>query len=89
MVLLDADTAGCVLAWLNSDGALDPERSRTPQSCIEDLDRVVLEITDPAGIPYSNACAGSSCSSRRASPTPGEMFSETHRCRRGVQEATP
>ncbi|MEU5011090.1 hypothetical protein AB0G35_12445 [Streptomyces sp. NPDC021749] len=52
MVLLDADTAGCVLTWLNNGGTLDPERSRILQSCIEDLDRVIPEITDSAGIQY-------------------------------------
>ncbi|MEV6022773.1 hypothetical protein [Streptomyces sp. NPDC052036] len=50
--MLDADTAGCVLTWLNNGGTLDPERSRILQSCIEDLDRVIPEITDPAGIQY-------------------------------------
>ncbi|MFJ5528748.1 hypothetical protein [Streptomyces sp. NPDC093261] len=50
--MLDADTAGCVLTWLNNGGTLDPERSRILQSCVEDLDRVIPEITDPAGIQY-------------------------------------
>ncbi|MFD3481314.1 hypothetical protein [Streptomyces sp. NPDC058695] len=50
--MLDADTAGCVLTWLDNDGTLDPERSRILQSCIEDLDRAIPEITDPAGIQY-------------------------------------
>ncbi|MGW8742608.1 hypothetical protein [Streptomyces sp. WAC 04229] len=50
--MLDADTSGCVLTWLNNDGALDPEGSRILQSCIEDLDRVIPEITDRAGIHY-------------------------------------
>ncbi|WP_262009231.1 hypothetical protein [Streptomyces sp. FIT100] len=52
MVMLDADTAGCVLTWLNNGGTLDPERCRILQSCIEDLDRVIPEITDPAGTRY-------------------------------------
>ncbi|MFK0263804.1 hypothetical protein ACIQU1_21075 [Streptomyces angustmyceticus] len=52
MVLLDADTAGCVLTWLNNGGTLDPKRTRILQSCIEDLDRVVPEITEPAGTRY-------------------------------------
>ncbi|MFE0629417.1 hypothetical protein ACFW3D_20960 [Streptomyces sp. NPDC058864] len=50
--MLDADTAGCVLTWLNNGGALDRERSRILQRCIEDLDRVIPAITDPAGIQY-------------------------------------
>ncbi|MFJ3818552.1 hypothetical protein [Streptomyces sp. NPDC090056] len=52
MVLLDADTAGCVLTWLNSGGALDPKRIRILQSCIEDLNRVIPQITEPAGTQY-------------------------------------
>ncbi|WP_245727790.1 hypothetical protein [Streptomyces vietnamensis] len=52
MVLLDADTAGCVLTWLNNGGALDPKRTRILQSCIEDLDRVIPQITEPAGTQY-------------------------------------
>ncbi|MFI9207876.1 hypothetical protein ACIGW7_06995 [Streptomyces sp. NPDC053253] len=52
MVLLDADTAGCVLTWLNNGGALDPKRTRILRSCIEDLDRVIPQITEPAGAQY-------------------------------------
>ncbi|UXY29894.1 hypothetical protein N8I87_27275 [Streptomyces sp. HUAS TT20] len=52
MVLLDADIAGCVFTWLNNGGTLDPGRSRILQSCIEDLDRVMPEITDPDGTQY-------------------------------------
>lgn len=52
MVLLDADTAGCVHTWLSNGGALDPERTRVLQHCIEDLDRVILQITEPAGAHY-------------------------------------
>lgn len=52
MVLLDADTAGCVLTWLNNGGTLDPDRSRILQSCIEKLDLVIPEITGLAGIQY-------------------------------------
>ncbi|MER0482182.1 hypothetical protein ABR737_28245 [Streptomyces sp. Edi2] len=52
LVLLDADTAGCVLTWLNNGGTLDPERTRTLRSRIDDLDRVIPEITEPAGMQY-------------------------------------
>ncbi|MFC9228884.1 hypothetical protein ACFTZI_07925 [Streptomyces decoyicus] len=52
MVLLDADTAGCVLTWLNNGGTLDPRRTRVLRSCIEELDRVIPEITESAGIQY-------------------------------------
>ncbi|MFG2986426.1 hypothetical protein ACGFYQ_35130 [Streptomyces sp. NPDC048258] len=50
--LLDLYTAGCVVAWLNNGGTLDPENSRILQSCIEDLDQFVPEINDPAGTQY-------------------------------------
>ncbi|MFD5733479.1 hypothetical protein ACFWIY_11670 [Streptomyces sioyaensis] len=52
MVLLDADIAGCVFTWLNNSGTLAPKRSRILRRCIEDLDRVLPEITEPAGIQY-------------------------------------
>jgi hypothetical protein len=52
MVLLDAETTGCVFTWLNNGGTLDPERSRILRSCIEDLDRVIPEITEPDGTQY-------------------------------------
>ncbi|MDT0457670.1 hypothetical protein RM550_18315 [Streptomyces sp. DSM 41527] len=52
LVLLDAETAGCVLTWLNNGGTLDPERTRVLRSRIEDLDRVIPEIPDSAGIQY-------------------------------------
>ncbi|SEE48466.1 hypothetical protein SAMN05428954_2763 [Streptomyces sp. 2112.3] len=52
LVLLDADTAGCVLAWLNNGGTLDPERTRVLRSRIEDLGRVIPEVPDSAGIQY-------------------------------------
>ncbi|MFH9727546.1 hypothetical protein ACH4M4_31950 [Streptomyces sp. NPDC017254] len=38
MVLIDADTAGCVLTRLNNDGTLDPKRTRILQTCFEDMD---------------------------------------------------
>ncbi|MGW2659154.1 hypothetical protein ACWC1D_36735 [Streptomyces sp. NPDC001478] len=52
MVLLDAETAGCVLTWLNNGGVLDPKRTRILESCIEDLDRVIPQINEPAGTKY-------------------------------------
>ncbi|MEU6619735.1 hypothetical protein ABZ926_02925 [Streptomyces litmocidini] len=33
-------------------GPWDPERTRILQSCIEDLDRVVPQLTEPAGTQY-------------------------------------
>ncbi|MEU6106118.1 hypothetical protein [Streptomyces flaveolus] len=46
VVMLDADTAGCASTWIKNGGALDPERRRILQICIEDLDRVVPQISD-------------------------------------------
>ncbi|MER7149956.1 hypothetical protein [Streptomyces lydicus] len=52
MVLLDASVAGCVSTWLNNAGSLDPARSRILQAGIEDLDRVLLEITEAQELRY-------------------------------------
>lgn len=46
VVLLDADTAGCVSTWLGNGGHLDPERSRILAACVEDLDTVIAVFTD-------------------------------------------
>ncbi|WP_237281575.1 hypothetical protein [Streptomyces griseochromogenes] len=52
MVLLDASIAGCVSTWLNNGGTLDPERSRILQGSINDLDRVLLGITEAQELRY-------------------------------------
>ncbi|MGW7287930.1 hypothetical protein ACWGH4_20855 [Streptomyces sp. NPDC054847] len=52
MVMLDADTAGCTYTWISNGGALDPERRRILQSCIEKLDRVIPQISDPSDRQY-------------------------------------
>jgi hypothetical protein len=52
MVLLDADTAGCAYTWLSNGGSLDSQRSRILQTCVEDLDRVIPQISDPSGHRY-------------------------------------
>ncbi|SFJ76384.1 hypothetical protein [Streptomyces pini] len=52
MVMLDADTAGCVCTWLNNGGALDPERRRILQTRLEDLARVIPQISAPSGRQY-------------------------------------
>lgn len=52
MVRLDVDTAGCTYTWINNGGALDPERRRILQTCVEDLDRVIPQISDPSGRRY-------------------------------------
>ncbi|MFE2336337.1 hypothetical protein [Streptomyces coelicoflavus] len=52
MVLLDADTAGCASTWINNGGALDPQRRRILQTCVENLGRVIPQISDPSGHQY-------------------------------------
>ncbi|MFE1589285.1 hypothetical protein [Streptomyces sp. NPDC059402] len=52
MVLLDADTAGCASTWINNGGTLDPQRRRFLQRCVEDLGRVIPQISDPSGHQY-------------------------------------
>jgi hypothetical protein len=47
MVMLDADIAGCVDAWLGSKGRLDEQRQEWLQSCLDDLRRVVSVLDDP------------------------------------------
>lgn len=50
--LLELDIAGCVIRWLESGGTLDVQNSRSVQSRIEDLDRIIPEINDPKGAQY-------------------------------------
>ncbi|MFI7359397.1 hypothetical protein ACIBTP_36370 [Streptomyces avidinii] len=50
--LLELDIAGCVLRWLDNGGPLDSKNSVLLQSCIEDLERVIPEISDPAAVQY-------------------------------------
>ncbi|MCG3043296.1 hypothetical protein L7D48_22450 [Streptomyces sp. S1A] len=52
MVMLDADTAGCVCTWLNNGGALDPERRHILQTRLENLARIVPQISAPSGRRY-------------------------------------
>ncbi|MGX5210311.1 hypothetical protein ACWKT3_16740 [Streptomyces violaceus] len=52
MVLLDADTAGCAYTWINNGGTLDPQRRRILQTCVEDLDWAIPQISDPSGHRY-------------------------------------
>ncbi|MFJ4334524.1 MULTISPECIES: hypothetical protein [unclassified Streptomyces] len=52
MVLLDADTAGCASTWINNGGTLDPQHRSILQSCVEDLGRVIPQISDPSGHQY-------------------------------------
>ncbi|WP_328558476.1 hypothetical protein [Streptomyces coelicoflavus] len=52
MVMLDADTAGCACTWIDNGGTLDPQRRRILQTCVQDLDRVIPQISDPSGRRY-------------------------------------
>ena len=46
VVLLDADTAGCVSTWLADGGQFDPERTRILTVCVKDRDTVLAVVTD-------------------------------------------
>jgi hypothetical protein len=46
VVLLDADTAGCVSTWLGNGGRLPLETSRILATRVEDLDTVLGMFTD-------------------------------------------
>lgn len=52
MVLLDADTAGCVRSWLSSAGRLDARRRAAIASCLAELNTVLPLLTDPAQAAY-------------------------------------
>ncbi|HEX6358179.1 hypothetical protein [Actinophytocola sp.] len=55
-VLLDADIAGCVSAWLSRQGDLDPDRQRILRECLDDLHRLLLpSLTDQAERHYYSA----------------------------------
>jgi hypothetical protein len=47
MVMLDADIAGCVQAWLGSNGQLDDQRHWQLQMCVDDLRQVLPTLEDP------------------------------------------
>ncbi|MDH6228848.1 hypothetical protein M2169_005818 [Streptomyces sp. MJP52] len=52
MVLLDAETAGCVRTWIDNEGVLDLKRERILQAGVEELELVIPQITDPSGRAY-------------------------------------
>ncbi len=52
MVLLDAETAMCVQAWIADEGALTRKLDHILRACVEDLDVVIPHITDPSGRAY-------------------------------------
>ncbi|CAM5669291.1 hypothetical protein SBADM41S_06634 [Streptomyces badius] len=72
LVLLDADTAGCVSAWLSGGGSLDDWRRRVLHRRITDFDRILpmLGATDDA--PYWQRLYRLSCLVARADPRPAE-----------------
>jgi hypothetical protein len=47
MVLLDAQTAGCVSTWLNNRGHLDPWRQTVIAACLDQLDAVLPRLDGP------------------------------------------
>jgi hypothetical protein len=47
MVLLDADTAGCVSTWLNQHGQLDPWRLSVIAACLDKLNVVLSQLDGP------------------------------------------
>lgn len=47
MVMVDADIAGCVQAWLDSSANLDAARIGILRTCRDDVERVLAILTDP------------------------------------------
>jgi hypothetical protein len=54
MVLLDADTAGCVKTWLDNNGRLDAWRRDVIASCLDELNRVTPHLADQDEAAYYN-----------------------------------
>lgn len=52
MVTVDADIAGCVQTWLNSSSDLDKMRTGVLRGCLDDLDRVLPQLSDPEEADY-------------------------------------
>jgi hypothetical protein len=52
LVLLDADTAGCVSSWLSNGGHLDPKRALILEACVKDLDTVLAVFVDGEELHY-------------------------------------
>ena len=44
---LDADVAGVVTTWLHDGGRPDPAERSVVRACLQDLDRLLPERTDP------------------------------------------
>jgi hypothetical protein len=58
MILLDADTAGCVKTWLDNNGRLDTRRREVITSCLDRLDRVLPHLADQDDAAYYNRLRG-------------------------------
>ncbi|MFG2289728.1 hypothetical protein ACGFOU_27105 [Streptomyces sp. NPDC048595] len=52
MVLLDADTAGCVSVWLDNGGSLDAGRRGTLRDRLAELDRALPLLSAPGELRY-------------------------------------
>lgn len=52
MVMVDADTAGCVQVWLDSSANLDEARIGILRTCREEIERVLTILTDPVESEY-------------------------------------
>jgi len=52
MVMLDADIAGSVDTWLSSSTDLDTSRMGVLRDCLDNLDRVLPQLTDAEEADY-------------------------------------
>ncbi len=46
VTLLDADPSGLVRTWLHDGGRPDPAQRAVVRACLQDLDRLLPELTD-------------------------------------------
>lgn len=58
LVMLDADTAGCVIAWLGNNGVLDEQQKHSLGAVLRDLDVVLPLLTDPVEAAYYQRLQG-------------------------------
>jgi len=52
LVLVSADVAGCVHVWLKNSGQLDARRWKILHRCLNNLDRILPQLTRPDAIAY-------------------------------------
>jgi len=52
LVMLDADTAGCISCFLTSSGQLDSKRREILVACRRDLDQVLPQLQGHASVYY-------------------------------------